>query len=70
MTLEETLPVDSENPNREDIFTSRNERAAPSHYETQKLSDIGEIFETHKGSLTQIHLFIEGAYSPRSLNST
>jgi len=42
LTLDEELPVDSEKPDKDDIFTSRNERAAPSHYDVFRLSDIGE----------------------------
>jgi len=42
LTLEEELPADLEKPDKDDIFTSRNERATPSHYDVFGLSDIGE----------------------------
>jgi len=42
LALEETLLVDSEKPDKDDIITSGNERAAPSHYETRELSNIGD----------------------------
>jgi len=64
LTLEEELPADSEKPDKDDIFTSQNERVAPSHYDVFGLSDIGEQKDDTRSNLWPQSLFIEQASTP------
>jgi len=61
LTLEE-LPADSEKLDKDDIFTSRNERAAPSYYDVFGLSDIGEQKDDTQSNLWPQPLFIEKTF--------
>jgi len=65
MALDETFPVDSEKPDKEHIFTSRNECAAPSHYSTQKLPDIGEVQNAQETFNPNALIYREGTFPKR-----
>jgi len=69
MALDETLPVDSEKPDREDIFTSENERVALSHY-TTRVAGYRRSFGMRRKNVTPRYLFIEETHYSRNLNST
>jgi len=59
LTLEEELPADSEIPDKDDIFTSWNERAASSHYDNFGLLNIGEQKDNTQSNWWPQPLFTE-----------
>jgi len=59
LTLEEELPADLEKLDKDDIFTSWNERATPSHYYVFGLSDIGEQKDDTQSNWWPQPLFIK-----------